>query len=353
MTLLTIAIPTYKREKSLERCISAVLYGLSPEEMKKIIILISDNDPSSNAEEMINQFSKKENLKIHYHKNLENIGADRNFVQCIELAQDSDFFWLLGDDDYPNKGVVSGLLTALEKHSPDCSFLECRGRTWSWISGIFLPQTPYIVTSRTCFLSFVNFHTTFISAFVLKLNTMKSCLKDSARPVGTNLDQLGWILPSIEMSICLMVFPGNAFDGGEESTGGYNFEKVFVRNFFSIWNESFKSSTIKCLKLVTIFMKLLMLVSFYPQVLFSEKSNNKYRFSEGSKSFPRFQIFLQEFKFSIIFWLFVAPIFWCPAAIGKLVLLLTKPFRLILISSAILNQSVGLLLSRENGKNPN
>ena len=321
MALLTIAIPTYRREASLRSCIESIVHGLSSSELKQLNLVISDNDPNSTISKMLEEKFIPEELRVVYSQNSGNIGADRNILRCIELSEDTEFWWLLGDDDYPQPGVVSALLKNLAQTSPDCVFMECRGQLWT----TFLPKKPFIIFSRTVFLAYVNFYTTFISAFVWKLESVKGCIADPNRPKGTFLDQLGWVLPIIGGSKQFLVCPRQAFTGGEESTGGYNLTEVFVTNFWRLWRRYVVVSDFRFRWFPYYFCRTLMLVGFYPQILLTSKSSSKkFQFSSEVTTAG----FRSEFRHNILYWFFVEPCIVLPTVLGKLICKLLIPLRL-------------------------
>jgi glycosyltransferase involved in cell wall biosynthesis len=321
MALLTIAIPTYKREASLQNCLISIVHGLSPSELKQLKLVISDNDPNSTVSKMLEGKLFPEELRVVYSQNSENIGADRNILRCIELSEDSEYWWLLGDDDYPQPEVVSTLLKNLAQSSPDCVFMECRGQLWT----TFLPSKPFTLFYRTVFLAYVNFYTTFISAFVWKLESVKSCITDPNRPKGTFLDQLGWVLPIIRGSNQFLVCPRQAFTGGEESTGGYNLTEVFVTNFWRLWRRYVLVSDFRFRWFPYYSCRTLMLIGFYPQILLTTNSSSKkFQFSSD----VTIAGFRGEFRHNLLYWLFVEPCIVLPALFGNFICKLLLPLRL-------------------------
>jgi abequosyltransferase len=79
--LLSICIPTFNRRKYLQECFESIITqdGFNEQDIE---IVISDNasedDTSSLVYEYMNRYSN-----IVYHRNEENIGADRNVLQIL------------------------------------------------------------------------------------------------------------------------------------------------------------------------------------------------------------------------------------------------------------------------------
>lgn len=92
--LLSVAIPTYNGEKTIEACISSFINQTTPETE----IIVSDNCSSDGTESVISTLQKKYPNKIRYHRNAENIGMDRNFDNAVRISKGA-YVWILSDDD--------------------------------------------------------------------------------------------------------------------------------------------------------------------------------------------------------------------------------------------------------------
>lgn len=103
MIKLSIAIPTYKRELELIRCLSSIEYI---EEYKSSIeIVISNNDPLSNLEipHNLNYYN------IIYNKNESNLGMMGNMNKLIEMVN-GEFIFFMTDDDYFLPGSIEKIV---------------------------------------------------------------------------------------------------------------------------------------------------------------------------------------------------------------------------------------------------
>lgn len=108
--LLTIAIPTYNGSKT----ISDMLNILLPQIDDRVEIIISDNCSTDNTEDIIRKYLQKYKY-IKYVRNQKNIGADRNFLQCMLLAS-GKFCMLLSDDDILVEGALTKILCFIEQN---------------------------------------------------------------------------------------------------------------------------------------------------------------------------------------------------------------------------------------------
>jgi len=121
--LLTIAIPTYNRSKTLEKIINQ----LRKEKEESFVILISDDASPDNGrtEAMVRKYQKIMSNLI-YHKNKTNSGFSGNVCKLYELAQ-TRYVWFFCDDDTVLPGAVNSILQALVKYEPVVAVFNC---TW-------------------------------------------------------------------------------------------------------------------------------------------------------------------------------------------------------------------------------
>lgn len=110
--LLTIAIPTYNRLDCLKE--------LLPELMKQcksypeIEILVSDNCTTDGTSQYVRDITKT-NSQMRFRINSANVGADENFVRCVEAAQ-GNYVWLFGDDEILCDGAIEIVINTLKTH---------------------------------------------------------------------------------------------------------------------------------------------------------------------------------------------------------------------------------------------
>ncbi|MBF05474.1 hypothetical protein CL644_02090 [bacterium] len=87
---ITVAIPTYNKEKDIRRCIESVLKNA--DEVDKIIVI--DNLSSDKTFAIAKEYEPK----VICHQNDTNIGMSGNFNKCIELCT-TDWLMILHADD--------------------------------------------------------------------------------------------------------------------------------------------------------------------------------------------------------------------------------------------------------------
>ena len=106
--LLSIAIPTYNRAKSLEN----LLRGLLPQVKKRereVEICISDNGSEDSTREVVTNFENEYPGLLRYRTNEKNLGIDKNILLVMEMSR-GEFIWTLGDDDTIAENAVEEII---------------------------------------------------------------------------------------------------------------------------------------------------------------------------------------------------------------------------------------------------
>lgn len=106
---LSICIPTYNREKFLKELLDSIIIQIDNRNKINIEICISDNNSIDGTEKLIKEYIKKNKVKIRYHKNPKNMGADFNYLKCVEIAT-GEYCWLIGSDDILIENSINKVL---------------------------------------------------------------------------------------------------------------------------------------------------------------------------------------------------------------------------------------------------
>lgn len=117
--LLTIAVPTFNRHKYLVELLPDLISQIAQEGSGQVELLVIDNASTDATQALIGDNYAK---RLRYQRNPVNIGADRNFLECIKSAR-GKYVWLFGDDEVLNPGGVGRVLAAL-KEGPDLLIAE-------------------------------------------------------------------------------------------------------------------------------------------------------------------------------------------------------------------------------------
>jgi glycosyltransferase involved in cell wall biosynthesis len=111
LPLLTIAIPTYNRAGKVKAQVERLLPQLRP----GVRLAVFDNASLDNTHEILQPYIAQ---GLEYHRALYNCGSGRNFYWCIE-GSESEWVWLLSDDDPVSTTVVNGLVKLLTEQECD------------------------------------------------------------------------------------------------------------------------------------------------------------------------------------------------------------------------------------------
>lgn len=110
--LLSICIPTYNRELYLASTLESIVSQLDEYTRSKVEICISDNASSDDTEALVEEYRKK-HPHIVFYRWPQNMGADRNYLRVVEIAN-GEFCWLFGSDDVMMPGAITRVLAELE-----------------------------------------------------------------------------------------------------------------------------------------------------------------------------------------------------------------------------------------------
>lgn len=115
--LLTIAIPTYNRANYLDDLLNCIKTDLYNSDVSKFIqINIFDNASTDNTAQIVEKYNGSI-VNLNYHVNEENSGADPNIYNCYTSAN-SDYVWVIGDDDLLEHGILPKVITCLKNEKP-------------------------------------------------------------------------------------------------------------------------------------------------------------------------------------------------------------------------------------------
>ncbi len=180
--LLTIAIPTYNRGETLAFCLRGLLPQIAG---KSIELLVSDNASTDNTQSIMEVFCQ-EHPEITYIRNPENIGPDRNFLNCYNYAH-GEYVLLLGDDDLLLPDALDEILSALQRkpvfvHLNTCGLFRMNPPEFS------PPRVPEgdicSYHNRNDFLLAMGIYVTFLSSFILR-NDLVRKIENKEQYIGT------------------------------------------------------------------------------------------------------------------------------------------------------------------------
>ena len=112
-SLITIAIPTFKRMDLLKKAIDSALTQQNYYEDYEVIIVDNEDifDSETDTEKLVKSYKSD---KLRYFKNKKNIGMFGNWNRCFELAR-GEYVALLHDDDVLEKNYLSSVFEVLKE----------------------------------------------------------------------------------------------------------------------------------------------------------------------------------------------------------------------------------------------
>lgn len=235
--MLTICIPTYNRAD----CLVALLDTLRTELAAlpgRVRVVIGDNASTDHTPEVTRAFvAVVPDTLVLRHKH--NLGPDENFCLCIAQVE-TDYFWIIGDDDLPRRGLIAALLTMLEQAKPDLAYINSKDMD-AIASADREPLTSQALDSamldRRAFASLIHVGMTFVSGCVIRRQYAPN--EALRRFTGTHLVQLGWVFGALSQGQRFVHIRNHAVFATAGNRGSYAVLRVFGDSFQRITREVF------------------------------------------------------------------------------------------------------------------
>lgn len=233
--LLTIAIPTYNRSALLDLCLSQ-LVPQAADFPGRVELIVSDNCSSDDTESVVRRHLDA-GAPVRYVRNAENVGPDRNFVQCFRLAT-GRYFLLLGDDDVLLEGGLRKLLNVLSEG--ESGIVHLKSYSFHHDFRTERPRHPAsgdvtVYTDRHAFTARVNVMFTFISGNVVD----RALAGGGPAPesfLDTNMVQLAWVLTALIGSGRHVYLDDYVIAAKADNTGGYRLCQAFGVNMNRVFD---------------------------------------------------------------------------------------------------------------------
>lgn len=222
---LSLCIPTYNRAECLRQQLERLL-KLDAKALSRLEIIVSDNCSQDDTMTVAQKY--KQRLRFSYLRNEQNLGADRNFLQCLEKAQ-GKYVWLLGDDDYLQTTHMNKLLDELDAHEYGLAHIRVKGRDRKELR-------RYDDTDE--FLCEVAVQITFMSSNIVRSRFIHDV--DLTQYFDTSLLQVPLYIHAAQQSKENLFVNLPFFDSGTQTqnNGGYNVFEVFVKNLSEMYEEA-------------------------------------------------------------------------------------------------------------------
>jgi glycosyltransferase involved in cell wall biosynthesis len=119
--LVSIGVPVYNGEAFLEEALASI----GAQTFADYELILSDNASTDRTRSICEAHTARD-ARARYVRNSFNIGGDRNYYRCFELAS-GEYFLGVAHDDRLDPRYVEKTVAVLEKH-PDVVF--CHSRSW-------------------------------------------------------------------------------------------------------------------------------------------------------------------------------------------------------------------------------
>jgi len=301
--LLSIAIPTWNRAKSLE----SALQHLLPQADKYndvLEIIISDNGSTDSTQDIIEKYSiLYPKLLIINNRNEKNIGFYGNFKKCRELAE-AKYIWILSDDDFILSELIETIISTIIESSQMAFIYLKHNSQFQGFDKVFV-NGNMILNSESYRLGFIS--------SIIFLNS-----KNYDEELFVEYNENAFIgliftLNSLRYFPEAVIIRGNCFKPSNDKPKGYNYFKVFVQDMQEV--VSF-ASTINIDKKVIDRFQFKYLTEFLrPRYIRYKLDGIKVGDLEYSNRYENNLIFLRSYYKKTFFWLLFFPLICLPASV--------------------------------------
>ena len=226
--ILSLCIPTYGRCEILKGNLEQIQKQLDSINMDELELIVSNNCSPDKTEEVVLSFINQ-GMPIVYNCNKENLGADGNFLKCMDMAK-GKYIWLLGDDDYLKDGSLAHILDCLRNKDYGLLFIEFRHPI----------QIANVIeySDVNDYLCKIGRQLTYMSANIFRKDVVKAL--DPEKYKNTCLLQMPFfIMSSLNSNVNAITNKDILLRdvGQTASPQSYSFLEVFSKNFIDIIQE--------------------------------------------------------------------------------------------------------------------
>jgi len=298
--VLTIAVPTYNRERFLRELLDILFDQIIAE--PRVELIISDNASPDETASLVQEFQKR-GLSIRYMRNETNLGADRNLLQCYEQAM-GKYVWIFGDDDIILPGGVAVLLSYIESRDYDIVYLNSH-----FFKGVYVPhileahRNATEITDIEQFARRINIFFTFISGNIVNKHRIPaSNSAQFSEIVGTSLPQLAWIYSALNGYQRGLFIEERLIAARTNNTGAYKLLETFGPNLKRVTDQWLNNKRVGRLIINGALQR------FWPWVLLQHKKASASFINEA----PPADVLTPIFRDNMRYWIFAYPIMLLP-----------------------------------------
>lgn len=269
--LLSICIPTWNRVQFLKLSLGSIKEQLGDIDNSRLEILVSDNCSTDSTSELVRNYMD-EGIPIEYNRNEENIGPDRNFLKCAEMAK-GKYVMLVGDDDILLPDSIKYLLDILAKDEWGLVHISANGKK----------DVIEEYDNTDEFLKRINHMITFITSNIFRSDIVPSVTIPNKFSKSWFMYNQYYFASTFSRPKSI-VLNRPLFKAGLDasSNGGYNFYEVFVKAYLEMWNDRVVSGEMSVSTYNYIRKEMLMnFIQHYNYRLLFRRKNIR-NFSEGT-----------------------------------------------------------------------
>jgi abequosyltransferase len=304
--LLTIAIPTHNRAWCLRELLPVLANELKDE--PRVELIISDNASPDDTPSVVQDFVAR-GLRVNYIRNVENIGADANFLQCFERAR-GKYVWIFSDDDLIVPGGLAKILAYCEAGEYDLI----------WVSNHSFGKfpKPFAVKARpdaieisdsAAYVKRIHVFFTFITGNIINKDTvLEAGPKAFSSLIGTNLAQLGWTYTALNRFARGLYIREKLIAMRVNNTGGYQLFQVFGPTLATVTRNWLTSANLGRIVLNGTVQR------FWPSILLQYKKSASSFTGETSAQ----AVLTPLFKDNVRYWIFAYPVIVLPSLLAAL-----------------------------------
>lgn len=264
--LLSILIPTYNREKYLEKALDKFFEQVTEKFKSKIEILVSDNCSTDNTQELLKKFekiSKGKKIDFKFSKNNQNLGPDGNFLKLINQSK-GKFCWIFGDDEFL---LENGLEKIMPLLSDEIGLLHLSNKVAN------KQEVTFSKSETQKFIKEINYMISFITANIFNKKYIDWAIDyDNFR--GENLIQELFYFQSILKGNRNILVNDKVFTTERaDNIGSYKLFETFGKNQNKIF-DYFKDKGLN--KETVDFINKKMLREFFPNYIVGLSNQNKW-----------------------------------------------------------------------------
>ena len=298
--LLTIIVPTYKRSANLE----LLLRTLREETISlgnDVMVFVVDNASPDDTPQVIARAAENWPTLLS-HRHAANIGAENNFCYGVRAVR-SRWFWIIGDDDLPKRGIIAKVVALLRERQPALVYLQSE-----WVNPVHSadqgkPVNELQIADLDALTFAKTLHTwlTFISGIVIDRQRLEAALQ--GQPIDRFNDsamvQLGWVLPLLNTTGPFVFIKDQCLLATSGNTGGYSVLTTFCVNFPKIIQEFFAQQPSFSRAILNRHIK-----NYLPGLIWAVRSGSAGDFKQEDAN----ELIRQQLGGHIFYWLLVWPI---------------------------------------------